>query len=100
MGVEQAIATFRFEPLVPTWLLGLLAAICLAALLPALWRRARGTLLRVLCFALLLLWLAGPRLVQETRELLPDIGLLVLDQSASMQSGSRRSARVASTRRS
>ncbi|MBV8522437.1 MAG: hypothetical protein JOY71_09995 [Acetobacteraceae bacterium] len=89
MGVEQAVAAVRFEPLLPPWLLGLLAAISLAALLPAVWRRARGSMLRVLCFALLLLWLAGPRLVQETREMLPDIGLLVVDQTASMQVGQR-----------
>ena len=38
---------------------------------------------------MILLWLAGPRLVQETRETLPDIGLLVLDQTASMQIGDR-----------
>ncbi|HEY1411936.1 MAG TPA: hypothetical protein VGF36_07335, partial [Rhodopila sp.] len=35
------------------------------------------------------LWLTGPRLVQETRESLRDIGLLVVDQSASMQVGER-----------
>ena len=40
-------------------------------------------------FAVLLLWLAGPRAVQETRETLSDIGLLVLDKSASMQIGDR-----------
>ncbi len=40
---------------------------------PALWRRARGAVLRLLCFAVVLLWLAGPRLVQETREALGDI---------------------------
>ena len=38
---------------------------------------------------MLLLWLAGPRLVQETRQSLRDIGLLVVDQSASMQVGDR-----------
>jgi len=53
------------------------------------WRRARGTALRLAAFAVLLLWLAGPRLVQETREALPDIGLLVLDHTGSMQVGDR-----------
>src|SRR6201999_2988241 len=48
-----------------------------------------GTLARLAAFAVLLLWLAGPRLVQETREPLRDIGLLVVDQSASMQVGDR-----------
>jgi hypothetical protein len=37
----------------------------------------------------MLLWLAGPRLVEETREALSDIGLLVVDQTASMQIGGR-----------
>ncbi len=34
-------------------------------------------------------WLAGPRLVQETREGLPDIGLMVVDDTASMHIGNR-----------
>ena len=58
-------------------------------MLLALWRRAKGAVLRALAFALLLLWLAGPRLVRETREGLPDIGLLVVDQTASMQVNGR-----------
>ena len=63
--------------------------LALLALAPALWRRARGVVLRIAAFAVLLLWLAGPRLVRETRETLPDIGLLVIDQTASMQVGDR-----------
>ena len=58
----QAIAALRFDPLVPLallWGLGVLAILVLA--LGAL-RRARGTVLRGLAFAALLLWLAGPRL--------------------------------------
>ena len=43
--------------------------------------------------ALLLLWLAGPVLVQETRQGLPDIGLLVLDDTASMAIGDRAALR-------
>ncbi len=89
MHPEQAIAALRFSPLVPLWVLGALALLCLLALAPSAWRRARGTFWRALAFAVLLLWLAGPRLVQETREGLPDIGLLVEDQTASMQVGKR-----------
>jgi hypothetical protein len=44
---------------------------------------------RAFAFAALLLWLAGPRLVEESRETLPDIGLLVVDQTASMEVGER-----------
>jgi hypothetical protein len=89
MRPDQVIAALRFDPLLPLWLLvaiGLAAALVCAF---ALWRRARGAIPRVLAFALLLLWLAGPRLVRETRENLPDIGLLVIDQTASMQVGDR-----------
>ena len=34
-------------------------------------------------------WLAGPRLVQETRQGLPDIALLAIDDTASMHIGNR-----------
>ena len=74
MHLEQAIASLRFDPLVPVWLIALLALLCVLVLAPAVWRRARGTIWRGLAFAVLLLWLAGPRLVQETRETLPDVG--------------------------
>lgn len=86
---EQAITSIRFDPLLPVWVLVALGALCLIVVAFGLWQRARGTLLRLLAFAVLLLWLTGPRLVQETREGLRDIGLLVVDQSASMQVGDR-----------
>jgi uncharacterized membrane protein len=87
--MEQAIAAIRFEPALPLWLLAALAVLCLAALVMAAWLRARGTPWRFLAFAVLLLWLSGPRVVEETREGLPDIALMVVDESASMQVGNR-----------
>ncbi|MGD0104716.1 MAG: hypothetical protein ABSC06_11835 [Rhodopila sp.] len=89
MRPEQVIAAIRFDPLLPVWLLITLGVLCLAVVALALWRRGQGTLLRLAAFAVLLLWLTGPRLVQETRQSLRDIGLLVVDQSASMQVGDR-----------
>ncbi|WP_158924823.1 hypothetical protein [Acidisphaera sp. S103] len=89
MRPEQVIAAIHFDPLLPVWLLVALGVLSLALVGLGLWRRAQGTLLRLAAFAVLLLWLAGPRLVQETRESLRDIGLLVVDQSASMQVGNR-----------
>jgi hypothetical protein len=89
MKLEQAYASLRFDPAIPWWALALLAGLCAAALLPALLRRARGGLWRALAFAVLIAWLAGPRLVRETRDTLPDIALLVMDRTASMQVGNR-----------
>jgi hypothetical protein len=89
MRPEQVIAALRFDPLLPIWLVIFIAVIAVLVCLLAFWRRAKGALLRALAFALLLLWLAGPRLVRETREALADIGLLVVDQTASMQVNGR-----------
>ncbi|MBV9247732.1 MAG: hypothetical protein JO227_00600, partial [Acetobacteraceae bacterium] len=89
MRPEQVIAAVRFDPLLPVWLIITLAVIALLIVGLAAWRRARGTLLRLAAFVVLLVWLCGPRLVQETREGLPDVGLLVVDQTASMQVGER-----------
>ncbi len=89
MHPEQAIAALRFDPLIPLWAIAILGVVTLLIVAAAAFRRARGTVLRLAAFAVLLLWLAGPRLVQETRETLPDVGLLVVDQTASMQVGDR-----------
>src|ERR1700760_4818996 len=85
MRPEQVIAAIRFDPLLPVWVLIALGILSAAVVGLGLWRHGRGTLFRLAAFVVLLLWLAGPRLVQETRESLRDIGLLVVDQSASMQ---------------
>ena len=89
MHMEQATAALRFDAVLPAWLFAALIGVCVLSLALALWRRARGTVWRAFAFAVVLLWLAGPRLVEETREMLPDIGLLVVDQTASMEVGNR-----------
>jgi hypothetical protein len=89
MRPEQVIAALHFDPLLPVWLLVALGILSLSVVAVGLWRRGKGTILRAAAFAVLLLWLTGPRLVQETRQSLRDIGLLVVDQSASMQVGDR-----------
>ncbi|MDO9710987.1 hypothetical protein [Paracraurococcus lichenis] len=87
--MTQALAGIDLAPVLPLWLLGALAAVAALSLVPALWRRARGTPLRALAFALILLALANPRLVEETRETRPDIALLVVDRSDSARIGDR-----------
>ena len=73
----------------PLWLLAGLGMVAALALVPAFWRRARGAPLRALVFLLILLALANPRLVEETRETRPDIALLVIDRSDSARIGNR-----------
>ena len=87
--MTQAFAGIDLSPILPLWLLGALGAVAVLALLPAFWRRARGAPLRALVFALILLALANPRLVEETRETRPDIALLVVDRSDSDRIGTR-----------
>jgi hypothetical protein len=89
MHPEQVIAAIHFDPLLPEWVLIALGVASLVVVALGVWRRGRGTLFRLAAFAVLLLWLTGPRLVQETRESLRDVGLLVVDRSASMQVGER-----------
>ncbi len=87
--MEQAIAALRFQPALPVWLLVALGVLCVAVLAVSAWRRAPGTVWRGFAFLVVLLWLGGPTLVEETRQTLPDIGLLVIDQTASMSVGNR-----------
>ncbi len=87
--MEQAVSALRFDPVLPGSLLVFLAFACAAVSAAGLFRRARGAWLRACAFAVLLAWLAGPVLVQETRQGLADIALLVTDRSASMQVGDR-----------
>jgi hypothetical protein len=90
--MQDAIAGLAFAPLLPGWLFALLGAAAALALLPALLARARGVWLRALAFALILGVLANPRLVQESRDLRPDIALLVLDRSDSTGIAGREAA--------
>ena len=78
-------ASISLAPLVPVALLIALAAA--AALLVAfgLFRRARGSVLRALAFTALLAALANPSWVQERREPLSDVAVIVADESASQR---------------
>src|SRR3954452_5427600 len=87
--MTQALAGIDLAPILPVWLLVALGVVAALSLVPALWRRARGTGLRALVFALILAALANPRLVEETRETRPDIALLVIDRSDSARIGNR-----------
>ncbi len=83
-AVRPMTYSLDFAPLVPVFWLWLLGAPAAALFVYALVRRAQGAWARALAFAVALLALAGPLIVREAREALPDIAALVIDHSASM----------------
>ena len=81
--------TFDFAPLAPWPLLLLCTAVALLLTGLGLWRRARGTLLRALVAILAIGTLANPVARKEERSTLPDIAVVVIDESPSQGIGDR-----------
>jgi hypothetical protein len=77
--------TLQWAPLLPLYLIAGLAAISLILLAVALWRRASGVWWRAGAFAVLLLALANPSIIEEQRDPLSDVVFVVADESASQQ---------------
>jgi hypothetical protein len=75
--------SLALDPLLPWWLVAILAGSFLALVGYALVRRARGALLRLLAGAALTAILLNPSLVQEQRAYQKDIALVVVDRSPS-----------------
>jgi len=84
--------TLSFSPLVPPMLAYGLGALALTVAIFALVRGLKGWLWRALAGLVLTGALLNPSLVQETREPLSDVAVLITDDSASMQIGNRQSA--------
>ncbi len=78
-----------FAPVLPVSLIEMLAAFSLIVVLYAVVRRAHGALLRGAVFALILMALTNPSLIEELHAPLKDTALLVIDDSASMRLGDR-----------
>lgn len=81
-----------FSPLLPWWLLAAAAVLAAAPVLVGLWRRSRGILARAAVFALALAALANPSLIQQEREYLDDVAVVLVDESRSMAFGERQAA--------
>ncbi len=96
--MDRTRLALDIAPILPPWLIAALALVCLLALAPALWQRARGAWWRALAFALVLGALLGPRLVEETRETRPDIALLLVDRSDSTGAAPGRAAAIEAAR--
>ena len=79
-----------FAPLLPLWVLAVLAGISALAVGWAWWRGLTGWSLRGSAAIVVLAALSGPFLQGENREPLSDIVLVLVDQSASQQLGDRK----------
>jgi hypothetical protein len=87
--MTAALSDLVFSPLVdPLWLWAI-AGITLLLALYAAWRRAPGAILRSVAMAAVLLALANPQLVSETRRPIADVAVIVVDDSPSQQIGDR-----------
>jgi len=78
------------SPLLPWGILAPLFAVALAVVLLGLFRRARGVLWRLLALAVLAVALLNPSLVNEKREPIKDVAIVVVDDSPSQNIGDRR----------
>ena len=78
-----------FSPQVPATVLLLLATLSFGLIGYGLFRRARGVLLRGLPVLALLIAVADPQFVRETRSALKDIAVVVVDESDSQKLGER-----------
>jgi hypothetical protein len=79
-----------FAPHLPLLLLAVFGGIALAILAFSVYRHAHGAWARLFAFAVVMLALANPLIVKETREGLSNIVALVIDRSQSMEIGTRK----------
>ncbi|MBM3508204.1 MAG: hypothetical protein FJX64_11005 [Alphaproteobacteria bacterium] len=88
--MDAGILTVAYSPLMPWWVIVAIGAIALAILVFGAVRRARGLILRGLAFAVGLAALANPSLIEEQRETLTDVAVIVADNSLSQNIGDRK----------
>lgn len=77
------------NPLLPRAVLAGFAVLFIALFLLSLWRRARGSLLRLLAALTILAALLDPAMVQEKRNYQKDIAVILVDHSPSQRIGAR-----------
>jgi hypothetical protein len=84
--------TLAFEPLVPWPAITILGAAAVAVLIAYAVRGGRAPVSRTLGLLVGLIALLGPQTVRETRAPAPDVGVIVVDRSDSMDLAGRRAA--------
>src|SRR6056297_1335565 len=88
-GNDTMTSTIVFDPLLPWWLIALLALLTASGIALALLRGLSGWPLRALAGLVILAALTGPVYQQEDRKPLTDIVLLLEDESASQRLAER-----------
>ncbi len=83
------VTGLSFAPLVPWEAVAVLAAVSTLLLIFGMGRGARGCLVRLFVLAVLSLGLLNPHLESESRDVHPDIALVVVDGSSSQNVGKR-----------
>ncbi|MBN34512.1 MAG: hypothetical protein CMM46_06990 [Rhodospirillaceae bacterium] len=71
------------SPLLPLWLIIAFGVVALALVAYGFVRRAPGTFWRCFTLGAMVLAMANPSLVEEQREALPDVALILVDKSSS-----------------
>ncbi|MAL10427.1 MAG: hypothetical protein CMF74_12280 [Maricaulis sp.] len=84
--------TIDIAPLIPLWSIGLLTGIAVLAALAGALLRLNGWLWRAATALLIAAVLLNPSLVDEQRDPLPDIAVVVTDRTESMEIGGRSGA--------
>jgi len=90
--------SIEFAPLLPWLLIAALAAMAVLVCAVGLLARAKGAVWRAFAFAVLIATLLNPSLVNELREPLKDVAVVVVDDSASQRIGARREQAAAALR--
>ena len=85
-------STILFDPLLPWPIVVICLLVAVAGIGLALWRGLSGWALRALAAIVILIALAGPVWQQEDRDILSDIAIMVVDQSASQKLSARAEA--------
>jgi hypothetical protein len=77
-------------PLIPVEAIAVLSGVSLLILVLSLFVYRRGTVWRTLCALLMIGALLNPSLIEEKREAVKDVAVMVIDQSPSQKFGNRR----------
>ncbi|MEM8664421.1 MAG: hypothetical protein AAGF49_09905, partial [Pseudomonadota bacterium] len=88
-GLSGSVA---IDPFIPVWLIALFTIVGLALTGLGLWRRVRGSLVRVVAVLLFAAALLNPALQEEVREPLDGVVAVVVDRSQSQRAAGRADA--------